>query len=258
MIIAMLQARFSSTRLPGKVLKTILGKSLLELQIERVQRSKNINRLIIASTTDISDDAIETLCDSLNISCFRGSHKNVLDRFFQAALRYQPNHIVRLTGDCPLTDPEIIDRCIEFYLEGDFDYVSNTIEHSFPDGLDVEIFKFSALANAWQNAKLPSEKEHVTPYIHQNTTQFKIGSYKQKQNLSSCRWTVDEYDDFNFVTQIYENLYPCNPQFKTKDILKLISEKPELTSINEMFVRNEGYTKSLKEDQEWLEKNDQQ
>jgi len=256
MIIAILQARFSSSRLRGKVLKTILGKSLLELQIERVRRSKNINRLIIASTTDISDDAIETLCNSLDIACFRGSHANVLDRFFQAALQYKPNHIVRLTGDCPLTDPEIIDKCIEFYLEGDYDYVSNTIEHTFPDGLDVEIFKFSALANAWKNAKLPSEKEHVTPYIHQNSTQFKIGSYKQKQNLSSFRWTVDEYEDFNFVTQIYENLYPCNPHFKTNDILKLINKKPELTSINEMFVRNEGYRKSLKEDQEWLEKND--
>jgi len=252
MLLAILQVRYSSTRLPGKALKHILGKPLLALQIERVQRSSQIDSLVVATSVDPADDAIQQLCDNLDISCFRGSLENVLDRFYQVAILYKPNHIVRLTGDCSLIDPEVVDQCIAFYLQGDFDYASNTIEPSFPDGLDVEIFKFSALEKAWQNAKYPSEKEHVTSFIYKNPSQFNIGNYKTKQDLSGLRWTVDEPEDFQLVTQIYEHLYPSNPEFTTQDVLQLLEERPQLIRINEKFARNEGLQKSLREDQEWL------
>ena len=249
MLLAILQARTSSTRLPGKVFKHILGRPMLSLQIERIQRSKKIDKLIVATSNDRSDSDIEDLCINIQIPCFRGSLDDVLDRFYQTATQYKPEHVVRLTGDCPLIDPEIIDKVINFYFEGDFNYATNSMApYTFPDGLDVEVFSFTVLEKAWHEARLPSHREHVTPFICQHPEIFKVGYYKNEVDLSYLRWTVDEPEDFELIRQIYEALYKQNPKFTTQDILDFLYKNPSLLHINEKFVRNEGMEKSIKAD----------
>lgn len=240
MILAILQARVSSSRLPGKVLKPIIGSPMILRQIERVKRSKKIDRLIVATSEEPSDDPIEKLCIQKKITCFRGKLWNVLDRFYHAALSYSPTNIVRLTGDCPLSDPRLIDEIIEFHLGGNFDYSSNTIEPTFPDGLDVEVFRFTCLKQAWKEATLPFHQEHVTPFIYEQPDRFKIGSYKNQKDLSHLRWTVDENLDFELVEEIYEALYPSNPNFATEEILVFLDKHPEIKNLNKQFKRNKG------------------
>jgi spore coat polysaccharide biosynthesis protein SpsF len=252
MILGILQARVSSSRLPGKVLKPILGNPMLIRQIERIIQSRLINRLIIATSIDESDDAIEAICKNYSLEFFRGQLNDVLDRFYCVAKPLNPEHVVRLTGDCPLVDPELIDSVIDFHLRGDFDYSSNTIDPTYPDGLDVEVFRFSCLEKAWHEAKLPSQREHVTPFIKKQPNLFKIGSFKNDADLSHLRWTVDELPDFVLVEKIYQALYPGNRYFGTKDILDFIGKHPELCEINFGYLRNEGLQKSLMEDKLFL------
>ena len=249
MILAILQARTSSSRLPGKVLKPILGRPMLAHQIERVSRSRLIDKLIVATSTDSSDDHVEALCGQMSTDCFRGSLDNVLDRYYQCALRYAPDTVVRLTGDCPLADPEVIDGTIQYFLDSGLGYATNGgAEPTFPDGLDVEVFTLAALKAAWENARLPSEKEHVTLYINRHPELFRIGIYKNTADMSGLRWTVDEPRDFEFVTRVYEELYPGNPEFTSQDILELLERMPELSLINTGIERNEGMKKSLLQD----------
>lgn len=245
MILAILQARVTSSRLPGKVLKPVLGEPMLLRQIERIQRSRLIDRLVIATSTDHTNDAIEKMCTENQLSFFRGSLNDVLDRFYQAAMLFKPLHVVRLTGDCPLTDPDLIDEVVSFHLKGNFDYTSNALEPTYPDGLDVEIMRFSCLSRAWEEASLPSEREHVTSFIYKRPDLFKIGSVKGKFDLSFLRWTVDEPLDFELISNVYERLYPINPQFTTEHIYNLLKDNPELQNINAKFERNEGYQRSL-------------
>ncbi len=253
MILAILQARTTSSRLPGKVLKPILGKPMLLLQIERVRRAKKIDKLIVATSNDSTDDDIEVLCKQQGIDCFRGNLDDVLDRFYQGALKYKPKQIVRLTGDCPLIDPTVIDGMIEMHLKGNYDYTSNGVKMTFPDGLDAEVFTFKALKEAWEEAYLPSHREHVTQFFHNNPERYQLGSYTNNVDLSHLRWTVDEELDFILVTKIYETLYPKKTDFTTEDILKLLDEKPELETINSAYKCNEGLAKSLRADEEFLE-----
>lgn len=248
MILAILQARVSSTRLPGKVLKEILGAPMLLRQIERVKRSITIDKLVLATSTDTSDNPLENLCSENGISCFRGSLNDVLDRFYKAALPYKPEHVVRLTGDCPLADPALIDRLTQYHLDGGFDYSSNCVEPTWPDGLDAEIFRFSCLEEAWREATLPSQREHVTPFIRQQEERYRIGSMKNTVDLSQLRWTVDEPEDFELVSHVYASLYPSNPAFTTADILDLVKKDIELKDINARYKRNEGYAVSLLKD----------
>jgi glutamate-1-semialdehyde 2,1-aminomutase len=246
--IAILQARVSSTRLPGKVLKPILGVPMLQHQIERILRSGGIDELVVATSTDKSDDRIEDLCEKIQVPLFRGNLEDVLDRFYHAAVSYNPAHIVRLTGDCPLIDPDIIDQVINYYFEGNYDYASNAVEPTFPDGLDIEIFSFSVLTTAWREACLSSQRKHVTPFIYQQPDRYRIGHYKSAEDLSHLRWTVDTLEDFNLINKIYEELYPVNPNFKMSDILNLLQKRPEWLTINKHFKRNEGFIESLQED----------
>ena len=248
MILAILQARLSSTRLPGKVLKKILGVPMLQLQLERLGRVKKVDKLLVATSDRPEDRELFSLCENIGIDCFRGSLDDVLDRFYRAAGKYKPEHIVRLTGDCPLTEPEVIDRVIEYHLKGRYEYTATGLEPTFPHGVGAEIMRFEILERAWLEAKLPSEREHVTPYIWKRPNQFKIGRYKNNDDLSHYRWTVDEPEDFEFVTCVYEALYPQKPDFNMVDILELLKENPELTKINAAFSRNEGYLRSLEKD----------
>jgi spore coat polysaccharide biosynthesis protein SpsF len=247
LILGILQARVSSKRLPGKVLKPVLGIPMIFLEIERIRRAKKIDKLIIATSTDSTDELLEKLCRERDVQCFRGDLNDVLNRFYEVAKNETAKHIVRITGDCPLIDPSVIDRVIDFYLQGDFDYVSNAIEPTFPDGLDTEVFRYTCLKQAWQEATLPSEREHVTPFIYSNPTRFKIGHYKNARDLSHLRWTVDEELDFQLVEIIYNSLYQKNPEFSTQDILDLLKTHPELMYYNTDIKRNEGYKKSLED-----------
>jgi glutamate-1-semialdehyde 2,1-aminomutase len=247
-VLAILQARVSSSRLPNKVMKTIINKPMLELQIERIKRAQLVNKLIVATSVNGDDDPLEGLCRRLGVGCFRGSLEDVLDRFHRAAAEYTPKYVVRLTGDCPLVDPEIIDYVIKYCIRGEYDYASNTLEPTYPDGLDVEVFKYAALETACREANLPSEREHVTPFIYNNLKHFNIGSIKAEKNLSHMRWTVDENEDLVFVKKIYEALYETKPEFNKDDILSIIEKNPEWIKINSVYSRNEGYKRSLEMD----------
>lgn len=249
-VLAVLQARVSSSRLPGKVLRPILGRPMLLHQIDRVKRARSLDALVVATSTDPSDDAIETLCASAGLACFRGSLHDVLDRYYRAALAFKARHVVRLTGDCPVIDPGLIDRVVEFYLAGNFDHAGNGVEPRFPDGLDVEALRFETLEYAWTHASLPSHREHVTLFVHQQPDRFRVGSYRNDIDLSHLRWTVDEPEDFELIERIYAALYPGNPAFTTADILDLLEREPELLEINRGFQRNEGLARSLARDAE--------
>lgn len=250
MILAIVQARVSSARLPGKVLAPVLGRPMILRQVERAVRAERIDKLLVATSTDASDDALEAELMAAGVICFRGSLDDVLDRFYRAAAADQPEHVVRLTGDCPLADPELIDDVIDFHLAGRYDYTSDALEPTFPDGLDAEVFRFSCLETAFFEARLPSEREHVTPFMYSHPDRFRIGSYKGDRDLSHLRWSVDEPADLEFVRLVYEQLYPARPSFTTADVLALIAAHPELAAVNAKIPRNEGLARSREADAE--------
>jgi spore coat polysaccharide biosynthesis protein SpsF len=242
----------SSSRLSGKVMRPILGRPMIELQIERLRRCKRVDKWVLATSTHPEDDLLRKLCDRIGLSCFRGGLDNVLDRFYQAAKPYNPKHILRLTGDCPLADPVLIDDLVDFFFRKGLDYASNCLEPTLPDGLDAEVFTFEALRHAWQQSELPSHLEHVTSFIRLHPERFKIGTLKYHRNLSKYRWTVDEKEDFEFVKRVYEALYSSNPEFTTEDIFALLEKEPGLSKINEHLRRNEGLKKSDEKDMLYL------
>lgn len=247
--LAILQARTSSSRLPGKVLRPLAGQPMLVRQIERVQRSSFIDALVVATSDQPEDQAIEDLCNSIGVPCYRGSLDDVLDRFVRAARSFHPEWIVRLTGDCPLIDPTVIDAVIRLAQDGGYDYATNAVEPTHPDGLDVEVIRAACLETAWREAKLRSEREHVTPFIHQKPERFRIAHFKQDTDLSHLRWTVDEPADYALVSEVYNRLYQDNPNFGTNDVLALLEQEPRLATMNTTHIRNEGYAKSRAEDE---------
>lgn len=253
-ILAILQARTSSTRLPNKVLMPILGRPMLALQLERLKRCTTFSAMVVATSTDPSDDALAGLCAREGVDCFRGSLVDVLDRFVCAARPYAPDIVVRLTGDCPLADPALIDEIVTRFVASDLEYLFNCGPPSYPDGLDVEVTRFAALEAAAREAVLPSHREHVTPFIRNQSDRFRVGNQASDVDRSGMRWTVDEPEDFEFVKQVYERLYPINPAFSTRDVLALLAAEPALMEINARFERNEGSKKSLAADKQFLEK----
>ena len=248
-MLTLLQARTSSSRLPAKVLRPLLGVPMISRQIERIRRASKIGRLVLVTSTDPSDDQLAALCAEQGVDCHRGSLNDVLDRFYQAASRFGATNIVRLTGDCPLTDPDVIDQTIDAFLQGGYDYLSNALHPSFPDGLDVEVCRFETLATAWREAALPSQREHVMPFIYQHPERFRIGYYRHTQDLSHLRWTVDQLADFAFVEAVYERLYPAKPDFGMQDVLTLLENEPGLLDLNRQIPRNEGFVLSQAQDE---------
>lgn len=235
-VVAIVQARMGSTRLPGKVLKEVLSRPLLSYQIERMKKIQNIDELVIATTPNGNESIIE-LCDKENITYFIGSEKDVLERYYLAAKKYQADIIVRMTSDCPLIDPVIVDQVIDMYLQNDFDYVSNTQLRTFPRGMDTEVFSFKALEKAYYEAKLEYEHEHVTPYLYLNAEKFKIGQYTQKYDSNEIRLTVDTPEDFALIKLIFEKLYPENPDFLLEDTLEILKQHPSWLEINKEIVQ---------------------
>lgn len=246
---AVIQARMGATRLPGKVMLDILGKPVLWHVVDRVSKALLIDGLVVATTTKPEDDILEKFCRKNNISIFRGSEEDVLDRYYHCAKKYNMENIVRITADCPLHDPQVIDLVIEIYENGNYDYISNIDPPSYPDGIDVEVFSFSALENAWNNAKMSSEREHVTAYIRKNINLFRAGNVLNKIDFSGLRWTLDQEEDFKFIQTVYKELDGLNNGlFYMNDILELINRHPELLKTNSNIIRNEGYLNSLKKD----------
>jgi len=255
-IVAIIQARMGSTRLPGKALKEISGKPLLWHVINRVKKAKLIDQIVLATTDKKEDLKLIEIASETGIGNYAGSEEDVLDRYFQAATKYKADIIVRITSDCPLIDPIIIDKVINHFLSDNFDYVSNTIKCTYPDGLDVEVFSYNSLKKAWNDAKLPSEREHVTPYIIKHKEIFKIGNFENDEDLSHLRWTVDEERDLEFVREIYKRLYKEGEVFYMENVLELLKKNPELIEINSKIIRNEGYLKSLEKDKSYISKNE--
>jgi spore coat polysaccharide biosynthesis protein SpsF len=248
MILAILQARVSSSRLPGKVLKPLIGQPMILRQIERIRRAALIDRLVLATSLDPSDDPLVDLAGRHDIPAYRGPLDDVLARFMGAAQPHRPDWVVRLTGDCPLADPQVIDQVIEETLAAGADYGSNAIAPTYPDGLDVEVVRYGVLEAIAQEPRTTAEREHVTLAIHHQPERFKLHSVTRTPDLSHFRWTVDNPEDFELVQQIYEALYPANPDFTTADVLALLSRHPEWLELNAGLIRNEGLAKSLKQE----------
>jgi len=251
--LVIIQARCGSSRLPGKVLKEIYGKTALERMIERVQKCKLIDEIIIATTINKEDITIVKLVSSLNLRVFIGSSDDVLDRYYQAARLIRPQFVIRLTSDCPLFDYEILDDAIKTFENNKCDYLG-MISETFPDGLDLEIMKYESLETAWKQADLTSEREHVTLFIKNHPELFNIFDYKcPLGNLKHMRWTLDENEDLIFIQAVYNYFINLRKDyFSMKDIIEYLNKNPEISNINNKFIRNEGLLKSLRNDKKIL------
>ncbi|HHV53121.1 MAG TPA: NTP transferase domain-containing protein [Synergistaceae bacterium] len=235
---AIIQARMGSTRLPGKALKDICGKSMLERVVERVKKTKTIDGLIIATTVREEDDQIVAECEKIGVPVFRGDPEDLLDRYYQCAKRYGVQNVIRITSDCPLIEPEVIDLVVGKFFEVKPDYASNTLPpRTYPRGLDVEIFSFDALELAWREDKDPAWREHVTPYIYRHPEKFKLHAVTNDVDYSYMRWTVDTPEDLVLVRKIYEHFE--NDAFSWHDVIKLLENHPEWLEINKHVVQKE-------------------
>lgn len=251
MIVAIVQARMGSSRLPNKVILTICEKPVLWHVVNRVKKSKTIDRIIVATSEESVNDSIRNFCAENEIECVSGSENDVLDRYHKTLMHINiqdDDVVVRITADCPLIDQNVIDEVVMHHIDTNSDYTSNCIVPSYPDGLDCEVFKASVLKKIWEKANLKSEREHVTLYIRNHPDEFKIENYKSKIDLSHLRWTLDEEEDFHLINEIYRELYRNNEYFSTSEILNLLEVRPSLKDVNSKHIRNEGLIKSLKED----------
>jgi spore coat polysaccharide biosynthesis protein SpsF (cytidylyltransferase family) len=249
---AIFQVRMGSIRLPGKVLMDIEGKPLLQHVVDRVRRSRYINEIILATTTDGRDISIIEFARKQSLKYFAGNEDDVLDRFYQCARKFAADIIVRITPDDPFKDPEIIDAAIETFIKNRdiLDYVTNTLPPSYPIGLDIEVFSFQSLEKAWREAEKPSEREHVTPYIWNHPELFRIRNFNYKDDISHFRWTLDTEADLLFAREIYRRLYKEKPGFLMDDILDVVKREPDLLKINRCDEKYPGYLKSLEKDKQ--------
>lgn len=231
-VVAIIQARMGSTRLPGKILKNIMDKPLLHYQIERLNKCEFLDDILVATTDKKIEEPIINLCEMLKINIFRGSEQNVLSRYYDAAKCYKADVIVRLTSDCPLIDPKVVDKVIKEFLKSNVDYASNTLIRTYPRGMDVEVFSMSTLEIAFIDAIEQFEREHVTPYIYMNRSLFKTLNVEYDSDESIHRWTVDTEEDFLLIEKILNNLYPSNKNFSMEDVLSLIKQNPLWKEIN--------------------------
>ena len=232
--VVIVQARMTSTRLPGKVMKIVCDKPLLEHLINRLRRVKYADQVVIATTVNDTDNQIVNLCKELGTLYYRGSEEDVLGRYYEAAVEYGGDIIIRITSDCPVIDPEVVDSLINFYTNNieKYDYVSNTLKRTYPRGMDVEVFPFSILKEAHEEAKKEREREHVTPFIVYNPMRYRLSNIEYSENFSHYRWTVDTSEDFHLITKILNALYNEKPEFTMKDIVSVMKSNPEWISIN--------------------------
>lgn len=251
-IIIVVQARTGSTRLPDKIMMKLAGKPLLVRMMERIAASKSANDIVVATTGLKENDKLSELCKVENFNYYRGHASDLLDRHYKAGLKFDADVVVKIPSDCPLIDPEIIDKVIDYYLKNknSFDFVSNLHPATYPDGNDVEVIPMKILETAWREAKLPMEREHTTPFIWENSERFRIGNFTWETGLDysmSHRFTIDYKEDYEFIKNIYDYLYDKNPLFGLNDILALLKEKPELMKINAKYTGVNWYRDHLSE-----------
>lgn len=243
-IVAITQARISSSRLPEKVILPLGNATVLDLHLKRIKKAKSINKIIVASTFEEKSNLIKLIAEKNHCELFQGDLNDVLDRFYQAVVCEKPDFIIRLTSDCPLIDPQLIDDLVRRFLAANVDYAANCLNSTLPDGMDAEIFTFKSLETAHLEAKLKSEREHVTPYIR-NSEKFIVLPIDYSPNLGSFRLTLDTKEDYNLIQKLVDSL---GEDASMIDYVNYLKAHPELLSINSNSQRNEGYQKSLKED----------
>jgi len=247
--VVIIQARMGSSRLPGKVLMPILDKPMLWHIVDRLRSRAELADIVVATSTEAGDLAIVEFCRKWEISCFAGSESDVLDRFYQAALKFGGDPIFRITGDCPLVDPHLIGRLFKLYQTRDYDHVGIACgagaifleEGRFPDGLDAECFSFAALEETWKNADPSSDREHVTPYMWRVPGRFRLGFLKSGKDYSTYRWTVDNQADLEVVRAIFEALYVPGSPFGHEAVIDFLRQRPDLCKLNSSFLGQEDY-----------------
>jgi spore coat polysaccharide biosynthesis protein SpsF len=243
--LAIVQARMGSTRLPGKVLLPLSGIPVIEHIVTRLRCCHTFKTIVVATSIDPSDDAIEQWCKQKRVAYYRGSLMDVLDRYYQAATAHQADAVVRITGDCPVIDPAIVDEVVLGFIAGGYDAFS--LAGEFPDGLDCQVFSYSAIAKAWREATLPSEREHVGPYIEKNHPElFNVGGLNKFEGQGHHRWTLDEPRDYLFLQAVFDRLYREDYPFTSEEVLNLLENEPNLMQLNSSIIRNEGYLKSIR------------
>lgn len=247
-VLGILQARTTSARLPAKVLAPIRGRAMILRQVERVARARSLDDLVVATSDDASDDALAALLGGEGVAVHRGPLDDVLARFLGALDAHPAEHAVRLTGDCPLADPAVIDATVTLHRAERADYTSNCASPSFPDGLDVEVIRAEALRAAGAEARLPSEREHVTPFLRAHPARFRLAELSAPVDRSALRFTVDTPADLAFVRAVYDALHPGDPAFGTEAVLALLDARPDIAALNAGQVRNAGYARSLARD----------
>ena len=235
-IVAIVQARMGSTRLPGKVLKDLGGDTILARVVHRLRRARLINEIVIATTTSPADDSIVRECERLAVKCFRGSEQDVLDRYYQAAKVLSAEAVVRITSDCPLIDPELVDATVRTFLEKKADYANNVSPRTFPRGLDVEVLTFAGLERAWREAVKPHEREHVTPYFYEHPELFHLTSIQGESDYSAYRWTLDTSEDLELIRAIYSRL-GNRDDFGWHEALAVMEREPELVDLNSHIIQ---------------------
>lgn len=243
-VVAIIQARTGSTRLPNKIFLKLTDSSLLSHVVNRLRPSKEIDKIVVATTISSQDNSVEEWCIQNHIDYYRGSENNVLERYYHAAKKFNAEIIIRVTADDPFKDFRLIDKAIKILKENKYDFVCNNNPVSFPEGLDVEALTMDSLSKSFLNSTSNFEKEHVTQYIHRNKNKFRIFNIKNDKDLSSYRWTIDTEEDYLFAKEIYNNLFRSNKIFLPEDIYQLLENKPLLLKINSRVKKSDLYKKS--------------
>lgn len=252
-ILIIVQARTGSSRLPGKILLPLAGRPLLERMVDRIRMSTLASEIVVATTTDRSDDPVRNLCAEIGIECFSGDPHDLLDRHYQAAIRYEADAAVKIPSDCPLIDPTVIDRVLGYYIQhvDEFDFVSNLHPPSYPDGQDVEVVPIDILRTAWQEATRPIEREHTTPFIWERPERFRIGNIGWETGLDysmTHRWTIDYPEDYQFLSAVYDALYHDGGEpFGVGEVLAYLERHPETAAINAQYAGVNWYRNHLDE-----------
>jgi spore coat polysaccharide biosynthesis protein SpsF len=248
-VTAIVQARMGSTRLPGKVLRTLAGRPMLLRIVDRLHACPAVVNVVVATSDRDGDEPIRQLCAAQQIDCFAGSEHDVLDRFYRAAVAFQGDPLIRITSDCPLVDPGLLAKLIAFFQEGGYDHAGVAAgagaqflgQGRYPDGLDAECFTFAALERSWREATSPPDREHVTPYIWRHRDLFRCGALTSPVDYSRLRWTVDNEADFGLIAQIYEALDRDGEPFGMQDVLRYLAAHPGIAATSEGFIGQEGY-----------------
>jgi spore coat polysaccharide biosynthesis protein SpsF len=235
-IVAIIQARMGSTRLPGKVLMDLGGETVLARVLGRLRRAIMIDEIVVATTDSAADDAIIRECQRLEVSYFRGSENDVLDRYYQAARMFAAEIVVRITSDCPVIDPDLVDETIGAFQAQYGDYCSNSFPRTYPRGLDTELFTMNALEQAWHHAYKPYEREHVTPYFYEHPELFRLVSHRGQVDHSQCRWTLDTEEDLELLRAIYAR-FGNKDDFRWREVTELLEREPELAELNSHVIQ---------------------